>query len=209
VFTRIRLAKVALVAVGLLFAAGLTCDKSPRHKVLTFFFDGVPPSTGVACIDARSEETQNIGQFAQGPTGPRTYKHKPWKPPETECEVCHGEWGKQAEVNSKVPLVTEPPQLCFKCHPDMDYSDSTEVVHGPVAVAQCLFCHHHHVSENAHLLKKPAPQLCFECHEERDIASIPDHSAEAASDCLRCHAGHSTSKKMLLRRSPGQNPSKE
>lgn len=97
-------------------------------------------------------------------------------------------------------LIAKLSQLCFGCHPDADYSASTKVVHGPLAVAECLFCHDPHLSkdEDEYLLKKPVPELCYGCHEKDTVEAIANHPGAEA--CLFCHTGHSSPKKGLLKK---------
>ena len=116
-----------------------------------------------------------------------------------KCELCHGKRNKEQIVSAEVKLIAKLSQLCFRCHPDADYSASTEVVHGPLAVAECLLCHDPHLSkdEDEYLLKKPAPELCYGCHKKDAIEAIPDHLGAEA--CVACHTGHSSPKKGRLK----------
>lgn len=203
-FAWTRLTKVTLVVGCLLFAAVLSCDEVRRHKTLTFFFDGVPPLEGY--VSAAGEGAAGTGVWPTS-SEPTINIHEPRRG--RQCHLCHGKKEKRVGFSSEVKLVAQPPQLCFRCHPNYDYSTSSQRVHGPVAMGDCLQCHHHHESMNVHLLKKPVPEICFNCHDKEDIVLIPNHSEESASACLRCHAGHSSSKKGLLKANPEQKPNLE
>ena len=130
---------------------------------------------------------------------PTESKQKPAHGPQRKCELCHGKRDKEQIASAEVKLISKLSQLCLTCHPEADYSGSTEVVHGPLAVAECLFCHDPHLSkdEDEYLLKKPAPELCYDCHKKDAIEAIPDHLGAEA--CLSCHTGHSSPKKGRLK----------
>lgn len=113
------------------------------------------------------------------------------------CELCHGKQDEKPAGSEKVTLIAELPQLCFECHPDTDYSDSKDVVHGPLAISECIFCHDPHSSKHEHLLKKPVPDLCYQCHKKDAVDAIPNHLGMSA--CLICHTGHTSPNKGLLR----------
>ncbi len=174
----------------------MNCDKVQRHKVLTFFFDGVPPlETETALSEEGSAEARAETSAAEQRLGqPKTvvFVHEPRK----DCHLCHkrlekGRWA--------VPEFTKPvPALCYDCH--TDYTLSAAFVHGPVAVGQCLFCHNPHKSKNEHLLNDPEPQLCYLCHDRDVIESIANHSTETLSECTNCHDAHAALEKSLLRK---------
>lgn len=196
-FAWTRFTKTALVVIGFLFGVVLSCDEVQRHKTLTFFFDGVPLLGGddvnePNMADDEAETARDIG--------PVTRLHEPYR----TCTKCHDT---SKRPKGRIPImVKDPPELCFDCHPNSDYSNSGGYVHGPVAAADCLICHEHHRSMNDHLLDEPVPELCYRCHEERDIELIPDHSTETASECLNCHVGHASPIKGLLRKDAATNP---
>jgi predicted CXXCH cytochrome family protein len=166
------------LAIGFLLIGGTACRKTKQGGRTTSSPEGISPGKGAA-------ETK-----------------LPAHGPQRKCEICHGEQDENQIASAEVKLVAEPPQLCFKCHPETDYSDSTETVHGPLAVGACLFCHDPHLSKNKHLLRKPVPELCYGCHDKNAIDLIADHSG--ADACLSCHKGHSSPKKSLLRVNPAE-----
>ena len=168
------------LAVGFLLIAAAVCHRTRQGSRWTSSREHASPTTGAG-------EPQ-----------------PPAHGPKRKCEICHGKQDEKQSASAEVKLVAELPQLCFKCHPDTDYSGSTEVVHGPLAVAECLFCHDPHLGKNEHLLKKPVPEMCYGCHDKNVVEAITDHSG--TTDCLSCHTGHSSPKKALLRRNPAEAP---
>lgn len=170
--------------VLLLLLLTISCDKVKRHKVLTFFFDGVPP-LGLAYLDPNSAEfaeAQKLQQAAQ-----KGSKHDTGE----DCDFCHG--GGTASVE----LVANPPELCYSCHENENASSA--YVHGPVTVGDCLFCHMPHESSNLHLLIKKIPDLCYMCHDVEAIKLIDNHSTELYSICNNCHGSHAGSEKYFLK----------
>ena len=170
-----------------------SCDETKRHKVLSFFFDGVPPLKDpnaiapIAASDPNSDFPALEGSEVK--RGVRAHG------PDRVCLLCH------KKVNeSRVAAQTEVsrvPELCFGCH--KSFADSQKYVHGPVAVGQCDFCHNPHDSRNESLLNFSVPELCYRCHDQSSIESIPSHDKDTISRCNLCHEAHSSSKKGLLK----------
>ncbi|MFQ6034428.1 MAG: cytochrome c3 family protein [Sedimentisphaerales bacterium] len=161
-----------------------------RYKVLTFFFDGVPP------IEKAELEPGPVDLasrwFVQRVTKSDWYMHKPLN----NCVTCHGE-RKQRSFSPQTLLTSPVPELCYNCH--TNYAVSSSFVHGPVAVGQCLFCHNPHKSKFKHLLKEPEPKLCYLCHDSSAIESVPAHLTKLSSGCTNCHSAHAGSTKYLLK----------
>ena len=175
-------------SVIFLFLLGLVigCSDIQRHRVLTFFFDGVPP-IGLEYLDPNSPEYRRAlesGVFAK-----QRSRHEPYE----DCSLCHDDGSQR--VFGAGGMNMEIPELCFECHQD----DRKLYVHGPVAVGECLFCHDPHGSSNEKLLKKPIPVLCFQCHDSKYILEIEGHSSRMDAFCNECHEGHSSSIKRLLK----------
>ena len=196
-FCRARATVAGLVIIGFLLTFVLSCDPVQRHKILTYFFDGVPPLAAEGAgvekepvkVDYRSPGAGRV------PEQPKTvwFMHEPAR--NCNQNPCHkrrekGRW-------ALLELVKPVPELCYQCH--TDYSASGCSVHGPVAVGQCLFCHNQHKSKNEHLLKEAVPGLCYQCHNREMVESIPNHSAELSSKCTNCHDAHTSLAKGLLK----------
>lgn len=174
---------VAIFMLGLVVG----CSKVRQHRVLTFFFDGVPP-LGREYLDPNSPEYLRLVEA--GAVASRSSEHEPNK----KCSNCHGDGTERVFGASGMDI--EIPGLCFKCHEDT--RQLQPYVHGPVAVGECLLCHDPHRSSHEKLLKKPVPVLCLECHDARDIAQIENHSDKLNAACNRCHEGHMSPTKHLL-----------
>jgi predicted CXXCH cytochrome family protein len=193
VFVQPKFAVAWLVGIGFVSMLIVSCEPVQKHRVLTFFFDGVPPLEQGTATAAQGPQDPNLEVFpAERAPKPAMFVHEPRK----NCEICHSTRQRRG-FSRTVQLTAEVPELCHQCH--ADYTKLEEWVHGSVAVGECLFCHHHHESRNKHLLKKPVPTLCYLCHEREQIAAIPDHSEQAVSACLDCHEGHSSLSRSLLR----------
>jgi predicted CXXCH cytochrome family protein len=186
------------ISIGLLlfFFCGffvLSCNEVERHQVLTFFFDGVPP-LGRQELDEQSPGS-GLPQIEQVTPEPLWYVHEARK----DCTNCHN-FERQRVISTETYLHTPIPRLCYNCH--TDYTISAPYVHGPVAVGQCLQCHHHHKSKIKHILKEPEPELCYKCHDSYAIELIPGHLTKQMSMCTNCHNPHASSTEALLKVSP-------
>lgn len=196
------LSRTISISVGLILLIWLgvfavSCNETERHRILTFFFDGVGPLRPAGFEEARIDPN-----FAQSPQEPLWYVHEPRK----DCSLCHGKRGQKLYAPEAI-LIAPVPALCHDCHDD--YTVSARFVHGPVAVGQCLFCHHHHKSRIQYLLNEPEPKLCYQCHDINMIESMPDHLTVQPSACTDCHNPHASSTKALLKEDrprPRQNP---
>lgn len=179
-----------LVMLAGLLCAG--CSESERHRVLSYFFDGVPPLPGEDVEQTESDDPQDPRRRRVEPTW---FLHEP----QSNCERCHGSQ-KQKNFSRQVNLVTPLPTLCYECH-DMPHG-GMGWVHGPVASGQCVICHEPHRSLHRFLLKRPEPQICLQCHEEASLHEIPGHGQASYQACLDCHAGHNSFAKHLLEVGP-------
>jgi predicted CXXCH cytochrome family protein len=179
---RTLLSCAAVLLCIAVLAIVIGCDKAERHKILTFFFDGVPPLS-FEYLDPNSpdyaEQLKKLEQASRGSS------HNTGK----ECfTVCHDKSG----IHFK-PV----PELCYTCHDD--YSKQGVYVHAPVLVGDCLFCHREHESRNRFLMRYSIPTLCFKCHDKDAVALIENHNNEEYNLCTGCHSGHATSNKHLLK----------
>lgn len=169
---------VFLCASVMFFLLG--CDKAERHKVLTFFFDGVPP-LAIEYLDPNSPEY--MAQVKEFEAVSRSSRHQTGK----DCKHCHD------DGVLKIPI----PKLCYTCHDD--YTEQNIHVHAPVIVGDCLFCHKPHESSKPFLLKDDVPGLCYSCHDRRAVALIDGHSNAEYNSCLGCHTGHGSNVRGLLK----------
>ena len=196
-FFRARTMVGVLIVLGFLLMYAMSCEPVQRHKILTFFFDGVPPPDGEATAedsrikaDSRSRRRRQVGER------PETvwFVHEPWK--NRNCNLCHEQLD---EKQWALPKLTAPvPELCYRCH--TDYPATQPYVHGPVAVGECLHCHEAHKSKIAGLLKEKEPELCYQCHETIEAAQISGHPDEPIPQCTNCHDPHAGLTRMLLKK---------
>lgn len=171
-------AAVLVCVLGLSLLIG--CDKVERHKMLTIFFDGVPP-LDMEHLDPNSPEYAE--QVKKLEAVSKASRHGSGK----DCKHCH-EGG----------ILNKPiPELCYTCHDN--YSKHNIYVHAPVLVGDCLFCHRAHESSNPVLLKNKIPDLCYKCHDRKAVVLIENHDNEKYNLCSGCHSSHATSNRFLLK----------
>ena len=172
------------MAILISLVAGLCvgCDATSRHKVLTFFFDGVPPlREGAAQAELPS------GPAIPVPARPASFQeHGPYAA--KMCNACHGEGMGNA-------LVVPANQLCARCH---DLKLDKTYLHGPLASGGCLVCHDPHSSRYRPLLVSESDDFCFHCHDREAVANNEAHG-DIREPCTTCHDAHMSDKKYLLK----------
>jgi predicted CXXCH cytochrome family protein len=196
-----------LVVAALLVVAAGCRDEVARYRVLSFFFDGVPPPAGMPNAppkkivgpwgirldpnDPNAREIIAAATRAATQTAteePVAFLHAPYR--DRLCRSCHS-----GETSFQVPLTTD---ICRKCH--LPYYDlkGDDWVHGPVALGKCAMCHTSHKSEYPGLLTTAMPNLCFSCHEARPLLDRPYHAEANTRSCTACHDPHSAGNRLLL-----------
>ena len=190
-----RPAKVMLTLIAVAAALGGACSPTTRYRVLRFFFDGVP-EPGAAPRQPGYPAGLNVPagdgtpqQADRWPTGQTVYAHAPYR--DNRCGVCH-------DPQTGELFRTARQGLCRNCHPDVP--GPVPYVHGPVAVSDCLFCHHPHNAVYPKLLLTETTALCFRCHERNDLSTDahPDDVLERA--CTACHQPHGGENRFFLKR---------
>jgi len=175
------------------------CNDTPaRHKLLTVFFDGVPPlNTGTNSGPAKVSITTTTNQAVvtappqtNAPPENAYTVHEPFQ--QRQCDQCH-------VPSAGMALKLEPPQLCWSCH--KDFTAGQKDVHFPVDSGDCLSCHDAHQSENKNLLLKDGNALCLSCHDDPLANFKFKHEAVELGDCLDCHDAHASNIKGLLKKS--------
>ncbi len=168
-----------LVAV----AALLACSPQTRHRVLNFFFDGVP-EPGAARPPSWPHEIV-VGPVpipAESPTIPPSYRsaHEPYV--RRECDQCH------LVEQSQTPVALDQ-TLCLRCHGARVLSEGWD--HGPLNFGLCRVCHNPHMSPHLHLQNQAQPDLCFHCHTDSTLMTgIDAHVGEEEQRCTACHDPH-------------------
>ncbi|MEF9427122.1 MAG: cytochrome c3 family protein [Candidatus Mariimomonas ferrooxydans] len=201
-----------LLSFLIIFASG--CDKYTRHKVLTFFFTGVPPLEGE--VEKKAGEVQGGKAVKRRSISEVKYFiHGPYSA--GECDQCHESSStysfttgskKKAGVTSGVKgglpgrLVLPLKKLCIECHvaksAQRAYVNGL-VTHGPLATGSCTLCHDPHRSPFQYmLLKEKSIDLCTQCHSKGYLLEKEEHAKN--KDCISCHNPHIGKNSFLLKK---------
>jgi predicted CXXCH cytochrome family protein len=176
-------ARTAAAGILALAIAQASCSASTRHRVLTRFFDGVPPLPSES-----SQEGPGAPAAAEAPRAGLGSDHGPYAA--KMCGACH----ESATMNA---LVAPRDELCLRCHTlplDVTY------VHGPLASGGCLVCHDPHNSRYPALLVSDADGFCVHCHDPKAVAAVQAHQdLEPGTTCTTCHDAHGSDKPFLLK----------
>jgi predicted CXXCH cytochrome family protein len=180
-------ARAAILACCVAAAVLCGCNTASTHKVLSFFFDGVP-EPGKAPAETGAKGGKGGGREgdakAQAPA-PRYKEHGPYAA--KECQACH--------VRSTSSLILPVEELCFSCHA-LDVRK--KYIHGPLASGGCKVCHEPHGSLYPFLLVSEPKEFCLHCHDRKAIANSGAHK-DATEQCTMCHDAHSSDKAYLLK----------
>ena len=175
----------------LLATIAISCAEPTRHKVLSFFFDGVPAPGGSAPEGTEPgptmEPADDLVATATRPAQP-TFAHEPYRT--GACSRCH-----DAESGGLVRGLDAG--LCRMCHGGID--GELRYVHGPVAVDACTYCHHYHSAFRPNLLLREPRALCLSCHEVADLTE-GSHHQDLDGACTDCHDPHGGADRYFLRR---------
>ncbi len=182
-----RRARFARVALGGLVALALSagCSTVKHHRVLSFFFDGVPdPASAVVSTAPAVQASVGRQLVRPGEHGPYAAKL---------CDSCH-------DAKATNALVVPAEQLCVRCH---ELGAAKAYVHGPLASGGCLVCHDPHRSANRFLLVSASDVFCLRCHDRQTLSplgggGVDAHAGESAN-CTECHEAHMSDRKYLLR----------
>lgn len=189
--------RVQVVAVWscTVLLASAACSQTNRYRMLNFFFDGVPdPSKAAQADGARDPSLAGQGEEAAGGASepkPRvvSYPHPPYR--DNRCGACH-------DVTTGGLFRSPQEGLCESCHGDVP--GKVRYVHGPVAVSDCLFCHHPHTSTIPKLLLHKPADLCLQCHDRDDLTTGTHHDETDESSCTDCHGAHGGDHPFFLKR---------
>ena len=141
--------RVILFLMMLFMIMVVGCKRETRHKILTFFFEGVPPLDSESQTDESEMAIDELAQSAVTKEKPvsriskqsHSSKHNSVR----DCSKCHiGAMG-----SGQRQLVKPIPDLCYSCH--TNYSAAGGYLHGPIAVGECVFCHDSHQSKYVYL----------------------------------------------------------
>lgn len=206
-----------MFATGVLLTLASGCSRQTKHKVLTFFFTGVPPleeeKKPVMKIDI-SEVKKKIAEKVT------LYSHTPWA--SGECDQCHKNAVKFGVPGQKkaptvfhkgggMPgkLILPKKELCIKCHEAMSKSKAYAEglwLHPVTADGECNECHDPHQSKNPDMLLEKPKKICVSCHLEEDVLDPTDVCK--SEDCLSCHNPHMGKDRLLLTKDYKEVPQK-
>lgn len=213
--------RAAVVLALVVMMAG--CSASSRERWLDALFDDPPHA---AADTTAAAAPRSAATLPQAPAFAGS-SHAPYGA--GACQVCHdlsgstsfpggGGWpGREPDARraaqSKQPATSEAARLrvpsdrlCGGCHNDLDAENLAQthrVVHGPLAVGDCTFCHDPHRSPHPHLLKQADPgQLCVSCHDQETAEKRCSDPEAATRPCLDCHDPHAAQRRGLLREEP-------
>ena len=191
-----RIIRCSVILAGVFLIVLFGCDRAGRHKVLTFFFEGVPPlenDSQVVDTETPTEESPEVATVSQETTESKGQRGASTHEPSKDCYQCHMKQGGWNQERLAEPL----PDLCYSCH--TDYNAANGYLHGPVAAGDCVFCHDAHQSKYVHLQKVPQPKLCYQCHIPEDIESEAHHQDLGSRTCTECHDPHIGSTRNILK----------
>jgi predicted CXXCH cytochrome family protein len=206
---RFALLAAGAVAFGAVAVLASGCSTSKHHRVLSFFFDGVPePEAAVVSTAPEVQATVGRRLVRPGEHGPYAAKL---------CDSCHDSRATNA-------LVAPIDQLCVRCH---QLGETKAYVHGPLASGGCTVCHDPHRSPNRYLLVSASDGFCLDCHDRAALSVVKtaggvaapaagevegaeaapetpetpqiDAHAGDATNCTDCHDAHMSDRKYLLR----------
>jgi len=166
------------------------CSSTARYRLLTFFLDGVPEPG--ASPQETAPQTEGDEKPADASAAERlasrreVYSHPPYR--KHECGRCHN-------PATGTTFSTQEEGLCQSCHGP----GQMPFLHGPVAVKDCLFCHHYHTSTYPKLLLVDVVSTCFRCHKRPDLTEGPHHAQIDSQTCVECHDPHGGDDKFFLR----------
>jgi predicted CXXCH cytochrome family protein len=184
---RVHFRRRAGLVITLWAVAGLGlpgCTAGSSHRVLSFFFDGVPP---LAPAPAPAPAPGPDGGAAQQGTATHAgnfSKHAPFA--KKQCDECH--------ITGTNNLVAPVPELCFRCH-KFELAKK-RYVHAPVVSGFCRLCHDPHNSRNPFLLVIKPEELCYYCHNAEDVYRSAAHR-DREEPCLKCHNPHADNRYFL------------
>lgn len=203
-YSRFR-APVMLVILTVLLLGGCS------HRVLTFFFTGVPEpgqrqEVAVTTVETAHDDVEDDSQPKYSIAAQNFYAHGPWG--SQRCDSCHlSNTGRKYNTitmaaPSMVRLGYEDDELCTGCHADERFvgGNQDNWVHGPVANRQCLTCHNPHRSERRYMLYASSNiELCTGCHKPDDLRHTQQHTEQPETECTGCHNAHAGASPMLLK----------
>jgi predicted CXXCH cytochrome family protein len=212
-----------LAAVTTLMLSG--CDKYTKHRILTFFFTGVPPIDGGQQVQKRMTQAELAKHIRKRrkkreESNIPAYQHGPFAA--NQCNQCHATassatFRKDVKNISGISgtlkggisarLVLPLRDLCIDCHAAKAVEAAFRKglwVHGPVSRGICTVCHSPHQSPyKAMLLDGDTRDMCRKCHMKGFITETEDHLRDV--ECTECHNPHMGKDRFLLKKDFKEN----
>jgi predicted CXXCH cytochrome family protein len=157
-----------------------------RYRVLSFFFDGVPDPDKPIVVATQPQEDTNAETKVV--TAVVMTVHKPYK--DQQCGACHHNSAGEIQDFERAY------DACVKCH--KKELSGHKLMHGPVALAACQWCHAPHESQQPHLLKATPIQVCSQCHDRNLLGTFPIQHTDGVTSCISCHSGHGGDQRYFL-----------
>lgn len=204
---RLRLYALAILVV---FLAGCS------HRVLTFFFTGVPDPNSTAVMETNASDEEAITQATEADVNiieriaipeQTDFTHGPWA--NRRCDYCHQAGSGrsfnalQATATNISRLAYPIEELCIGCHSEAQFTGAggESWLHAPVATRQCTVCHSpHNAKRQFLLLSSNNIETCTACHSGGAGQGSSTHIQDRTDDCVECHNPHAGSSPMLLRK---------
>ncbi len=201
-----------IIATLITTACFVACEQKTKHKVLTFFFTGVPeleektPTDDPEVLPTKPKKKMPLS------SGQVLYSHPLWK--KGACGSCHQTRStfdiggvKEKSIRSfstggGMPglLILPKNKICTQCHKDKIPKRALAEnlwLHNTTAKGECLACHDPHQSVYEKELRKSPAVICFlVCHEKGNYLSTLAH--QTGEECLSCHNPHMGVNKNLL-----------
>ena len=161
------------------------CSPITRYRVLSFFFDGVPPPPGLE--EPLPEKVTGPWGIELDPNDPaakailaRATVTRPSDIEKDKPKFFHAPFAKQrcrgchtSEQSFQIPTASD---TCRKCHAPYYDVQRDDWLHGPVALGMCSICHESHSSEHDGLLTEAMPDICWSCHDASQTLTNPPHT---------------------------------
>ncbi len=99
-----------------------------------------------------------------------------------------------------IELKEKIPDLCYKCHKEIEERLSETNLHFPFKEGKCTVCHNTHAGRFDGLIKEDINSLCLGCHEDINKALKKNfvHRPLRSGVCTDCHIVHSGKHRKLL-----------